>query len=271
MKRVRLDAIQDQAGVLYHHGQPFNGVAYEVRADRVTANYQVVDGVRNGPAEVWNAETPRVLFQALTVVSGDETDENFPEEGAYLNGVPFHGIAFVFEQNTGVLLREQDLHPTQPGPSREWYPFGAIKAEFDRARGDGTTESETWHENGQSATIESSEMGVGHTSEGHLRTLRLELGCTNADLTRVSFRADSVLDLAGPGITDEVIERLTDLPRVEDLELHRTKLSASGLGRFHACTNLKKFRARRNVGFGEADVRNLLACFPNCAWDGLLR
>jgi hypothetical protein len=267
MQRLRLDALQDRAGRLYRHDKPFNGIAYEVKGDRVTANYQVTEGNRGGPAEVWDPGRPRVLGRAIKIVSVDETDERFPAEGAYLDGAPFHGIAYAFEQNTGVLFAETDFHPTEPGPSREWYRSGAPKAESDRPRQDGSTESESWHENGQSAGIKSVTWGFGLTPDGRLRTLRLELGFPKDALERLTFRVDSMLFLAGPGVTDSELARLEDIIRVEDLELSRTGISASGLGRFHVCTNLKKLTTRNNAGFGEADVRNLLAHLPACKWD----
>jgi hypothetical protein len=270
MQRIRLDALQEQAGRLCLDGKPFTGIAYEVNSDRVTANYRVTEGLLGGPAAEWDPDRPRVLFAALTLVTFDETDEQFPEEGAYLDGVPFDGIAYAFDLNTGALLQEQDLHPTQPGLWREWDPSGALKVEFDRVGEDETTESETWHANGQSAGIESIDWGFGYTPEGRLITLRLLAGYPESVLDRVNFRVASVLGLAGPGVTDEVVERLEDLPRVEDLELHRTSISASGLERFHVCTNLKELRTRKNTGFGEAEVRDLLARIPGCAWDGRL-
>lgn len=268
MQRLRLDVLQDRSGRLYRHGEPFDGIAYEVRGDRVTANYRVTGGSRGGAAEVWDPDRPRVLGLALTIVSVDEADERFPEEGAYLDGAPFQGIAYAFDEATGVLLAEEDFHPTEPGPSREWYPSGVLKAELGRQGQDGTTESETWYENGQSAGVESLKWGFGLTQEGRLRTLRVASDCAISDFDRVAFRADSILDLAGPGVTDAVLGRLEDLPRVENLELSRTGISARGLERFHVCTNLKKLTTRNNTGFGEADVRNLLAHFPPaCKWD----
>jgi len=166
--------------------------------------------------------------------------------------------------------RKPDSHPERAGPVREWYPSGALKAEFDRVREDGTFESETWHENGLSAGVEALELGFGYTPDGHLITLRLSPDCPEADLARVTFRVHSVLDLAGPGVTDEVIGRLDGLARLEDLMLSRTTITARGLDRFRGCANLKCLRTRKNTGFGEADVRALLADLPGCEWDGRL-
>jgi hypothetical protein len=267
MQRLRLDALQDRAGRLHLHRKPFTGIAYEVKSDRVTANYRVTEGVRNGPAEAWDPNRPRVLLGALTIVSVDETDEHFPEEGTYLDGAPFHGIAYSFDRDTGALLKEEDLHPTQRGLSREWYPSGARKAESDRAREDGTYESEAWYENGQSTGIESRDWGFSYTSEGRLRTLRLDRGYPKKVFDQITFRADSMLFLAGPGVTDEVLERLEDLPRVKDLELSRTRITARGLERFYACMNLTNLTTRGNRRFTVADVRKVLARIPNCEWD----
>jgi hypothetical protein len=126
MQRIRLDALREQAGRLYLEGKPFTGIVYEVQGNRVTANYRVAEGVRGAPAEAWDPDRPRVLFPALTVVSADETDERFPVEGNYLGGAPFWGIAYYFDKDTGALFKEEDLHPTRPGPSREWYPSGGV-------------------------------------------------------------------------------------------------------------------------------------------------
>ncbi|AMV27477.1 hypothetical protein VT84_23960 [Gemmata sp. SH-PL17] len=268
MRRLRLDALQLHSDRLHLCGQLFDGIAYEVRADRVVANFRVTGGVRKGPAEAWAARRPRVLFQSLAFPSGEEAPE--PTEHATLNGTPFHGVSYSFDPATGSLLQELDLHPTRPGPSREWFPSGRPKAEIDRARPDGTTESEAWYENGQRETYESLDLDAGYTPDGRLRTLRVECDCADGDLDRLSFSADSVLDLAGPGVTDAVVERLAGLSHVEDLELRRTNVSATGLMRFSACLGLTRFRVRRNAQFGEVDVRNVLARLPNCQWDGRL-
>jgi hypothetical protein len=163
-----------------------------------------------------------------------------------------------------MLLKEQDLGPTAPAPSREWYPSGALDADYDRVPPDGTWESETYYENGQTSGVD---MGWDLTPDGRLRTLRLWPGYSENDLQRVPFRVDSILYLAGPAITDEIPERLEDLPRLEDLELDNTSVSATALERFRVCTKLKDLVTRNNTGFGEADVRNLLARFPGCKWD----
>jgi YD repeat-containing protein len=267
VQRFRLDALEDRSGRLYLYGKPFSGVAYEVKSDRVTANYRVTKGVLGGPAEDWGPGRPRVLYPALTLVTADETTARFPEEGAYLAGVFFDGVAYAFDPDTGALLQEQDFRPTKPGPSRKWSPSGALKAEFDRVRRDGTTESVTWHDNGQLRSIESPEMGVRYTEEGRLRSLYLEPGCPGEALDRLTFRADRRLCLGAEGVTDEILGRLEDLPHVERLELNGTGISARGLERFHVCTNLKKLTTRPNTGFEEADVRKLLARFPGCEWD----
>jgi len=97
--------------------------------------------------------------------------------------------------------------------------------------------------------------------------LRLERGLPEDALKRLPCRVDSRLFLAGPGVTDSVLARLEDLIRVEILELSRTGISASGLERFRAFTNLKKLTTRNNTGFGEVEARSLLACFPGCRWN----
>jgi hypothetical protein len=163
--------------------------------------------------------------------------------------------------------REPVSHPGRPEPVREWYPSGALRAELDRVREDGTFESETWHENGRSAGVEALELGFGYTQDGRLITLRVSSECPEADLARVTLRVHSVLDLAGPGVTDELVGRLEGLAGVEDLVLSRTTITARGLDRFRSCTNLKSLQTRKNTGFGEADVRALLADLPGCEWD----
>jgi hypothetical protein len=267
MQRVRLDVLEDRAGRLYRHGEPFDGIAYEVNGDRVTANYRVVAGTRGGPADAWDPGCLRVLERALTIISVDETNERFPKEGAYLDGVPFDGISYAFREGTGTLLAEWDNRSAKPGPMREWYPSGAPKADLGRVRHDGATESETWHENGQSAGIQSVRCGFGLTAEGRLRTLRLESDYAVSDLDRVIFHVDSILSLSAPGVTDSVLVRFEDLIRVERLELSQTAISATGLECFVVCTNLKKLTTRNNAGFGEVEIRNLLSQLPACKWD----
>jgi hypothetical protein len=271
MQRIRLDSLDYLAGRWCRDGKPFSGVAYSVESFRVVANNFIVDGLLGKPADTWGPDTSRVLHEELVVVSEDDMSQDFPEEGAYLNGTIFQGVAYTFDQNTGFLLREEYIHPTQIGPSREWYPSGNLKAEFDRIRDDGATETETWHENGERAAIESLTFGVGYTSKGRLRTMRLEHSFLKSDLDRLTFCVDSILDLAGPGFTDEIVERFEGLSGVLDLEIRRTNLSAAGLIRFHSCTSLRKLKLRGNSGFEETSVRDLLGHAPNCEWDGRLR
>jgi hypothetical protein len=266
MLRVRLDFLQDQAGRLHYRGKPFDGIAYQVRGHRVVANRRVAEGVPGGPAEAWPPDRPRALIGALTIVSVEETDERFPHEGGYLDGVLFDGVAYAFDADTGILVQEQDLHPTDPGPSREWYPSGALQSEFGRPRPDGGTECETWHQNGRSAGIESRKVGFSCTSEGRLNTLQLERDFPESDLERVPFAADSRLFLSGPGVTDEIVERLEGVSRIERLVLHRTNVSARGLGRFRVCGILRELETEANTRFSEDDVRELLSHLPGCEW-----
>jgi hypothetical protein len=267
IQRFRLDALRKKAGRLYLQGQPFTGIAYEVRGDRVVANYQVTDGVRGGPAEAWDPARVRALFGELITVDADDTDAQFPTEGVYFDGAFFYGVAYDFYPDTGRLLLEQDFRPEAPAPMREWYPSGALEADFGRMRPDGTGESVSYFEDGEIHTVAMSDMGWGITVEGRLRTLLLYPGYPENDLQRVPFRVDSILYLVGPAITDEILERLEDLPRLEDFELENSSVSANGLERFRVCTNLKKLVTRKNAGFGEADVRNLIAHLPPaCEW-----
>jgi hypothetical protein len=267
MRRLNLDSLQRKDDRIYHNHVLFDGIAYEVVDDRVIANSRVIAGLRGGPAEEWEPARLRVLVQALYPVSMEETDEQFPDEGAYLDGARFDGISYAFDQRTGILRAEEDHHPTNPGPSREWYSSGMPQAEYRRPRPDGKTESECWHENGTTSRVWSIHWGYGATPEGRLRTLNLEPGTSAADLGRVPFAADAFLSLAGTGITDDVVSRIADTANIQDLSLSRTGLSPGGLGQFRTAVGLKKLTTRNNVGFSEADVRNLLAHLPVCLWD----
>jgi YD repeat-containing protein len=267
MQRRRLDVLKEQGGRLCLRGKPFDGIAYEVHGNRVTANYRVTEGLLGGPAEDWGPERPRALYSALTLVTFDDTNEQFPEEGAYLDGVLFDGIAYAFQPRTGALVAEQDFHPEHPGPSREWDPSGTMKQDFGRVRPDGRTESLTWHENGLLRSIEAPDLGVYYTPEGRLRSLYLKPGCPESELARLTFRVDSeMLGLGSQGVTDAFLERLEDLHGVEYLILDDSGLSPAGLARFQVCTNLKKLTTMKNTGFGKEDVRELLAHIPACDW-----
>jgi hypothetical protein len=267
MQRFRLDALQEQAGRLYLQGNPFTGIAYEVRGDRVTANYQVTDGVRGGPAEAWDLARPRVLYCALQFVEPEETNEQFPVEGDYLDGVFFEGIAYGFDEDTGRLLKEEDYRQEPPAPCRKWFRSGALMADFGRVRPDGTWESVRYREDGQICGVQMRTMGWGRTPEGRLRSLRLLPGYPEDDLPRVPCRVDPMLYLAGQGVTDEILERLEDLPCLEQLTLDNTAISARGLEGFHVCTNLKELGTYSKNGFADADVRKLLARLRGCKWD----
>jgi hypothetical protein len=83
----------------------------------------------------------------------------------------------------------------------------------------------------------------------------------------VPFRVDSDLYLVGEGVTDQIAERLEDLPRLEQLHLDETRISVKGLKRFRVCTNLKELVTENNNGFRDTDVRKLLAHLPGCKWD----
>ncbi len=266
IQRFRLDVLKEQDGRLYLNGQPFTGIAYDVQGDRVTANYQVTNGVRDGPAEAWDPARIRGLFEEVITVDAEDTTEEFPREGEYFHGVLFYGVAYEFDAETGRLAQERDFGPAAPAPSREWYPSGALEGDYDRPRPDGTWESETYYEDGRTSTVELDRMGWGLTPEGCLRTLRLSPGYPENDLQRVPFRVDARLSLTSQGVTDEVVERLEDLPRLEYLRLHDTGISARGLARFGVCRNLREFITEGNTGFGDADVQNLLARLPGCEW-----
>lgn len=266
--RVLLTTLEPREGCLYYEGKLFSGIAYDVQKHRVVCNTKIVEGVPHGPAEAWDVSRSRVLYSALNLVSIDNVSDQFPREGAYLNSSFFDGIAYAFDTKSGILLREDDLHSDGVGVSREWYPSGQIKSEFNRFGPDGVRESETWHENGQRAGIQSEGWGAGYTSSGTLRTLRLESSYPTSALCRLNFGVDEVLDLAGPGIADDIVVRLDGLPRVKDLELRRTTLSPRGLDTFLACSHLKEFCVRRNSGFDERDVKQFLTHFPDCSWDG---
>jgi hypothetical protein len=266
IQRFRLDVLQEQEGRLYLNGQPFTGIAYEVQGDRVTANYQVTNGFRDGPAEAWDPTRIRALFEEVITVDAEDTNEEFPKEGEYFSGVLFYGVAYEFDAETGRLAQERDFGPTAPAPSREWFPSGALEGDYDRARPDGDSESETYYEDGRTSTVEAPGIGWGLTPQGHLRTLRLRPAYSNTDLQRLPFRVDSRLWLASQGVTDEIVERLEDLRCLEYLCLDGTRISASGLARFRVCTNLKEFVTENNTGFGDADVQNLLADLPGCEW-----
>jgi hypothetical protein len=266
IQRFRLDVLQEQDGRLHLNGQPFTGIAYEVQGDRVTANYQVTNGSRGGPAEAWDPARIRALFEEVITVDCEDTNEEFPKEGEYFNGVLFYGVAYEFDAETGRLAQERDFGPTAPAPSREWYPSGALEGDYDRPRPDGDSESETYYENGQTSTVEAPGIGWGLTPEGRLRTFHLRPAYFNTDLQRVAFRVDSILYLAGEGVTDAIVERLEDLPRLERLRLDGTRISARGLERFRPCTELKELVTENNRGFGDAGVQNLLARLPGCKW-----
>jgi hypothetical protein len=57
-----------------------------------------------------------------------------------LDSVPFTGVAYLFDEDTGMLLTEQDFDPAG-GASREWYPSGVLLSETHRTRPDGYRES----------------------------------------------------------------------------------------------------------------------------------
>jgi hypothetical protein len=267
LHRYRLDALRGEAGRLHLRGRPFTGIVYDVQGDRVTANYRVTDGVRNGPAEAWDPVRPRVLFKALTFVEPEQTNAQFPTEGDYLDGVFFDGVAYAFDNDTGMLLKEQDFRPEPPAPCREWYRSGALQADRDRVRPDGAWESETYYENGQTSGVHMRSMGWDITPEGRLRTLRLLPGYPEGDLQRTPSEVDSRLYLAGHGVTDQIVERLEDLGQLQHLHLDSTNISAEVLRQLRVIVNLKELVTRNNTGFGEAELRKLLVGLPGCKWD----
>ena len=262
----RLDALQERAGDLYLLGEPFTGVAYEVRGDRVVGCHQVSGGQRGGPPRGWDSARSRALLSALTFVQPEETDPQFPREGVYLGGTFFEGVGYAFDKGTGLLLKEQDFRTEPPAPCREWYPSGVLQADLDRWRPDGAWESETYYEGGQTRTVESDKIGWGLSPEGDLRTLRLAPGYPKADLQRVPLVVDSRLYLASAGVTDEILSRLDGLSRVGYLHLDGIGASPTGLEVFIACVDLKELVTRNSAGCRDTDVRKLLAGLPSCQW-----
>lgn len=261
-----MDSLDELGERLYLQGEPFTGIAYEVADDRVVANYLVSGGVRGGQAEAWDPARPRVLFQALTSVTSDDIDARHPRAGEYLDGMPFGGVSYTFDPDTGTLLEEQDFDP-EGGPGREWYPSGALLAERERLRPDGLRESLCYDEGGRITAVAMDRMGWDLTPEMRLRTLRLNSGYPDGDIVRVPPQVDARLRLSGEGITDHIVAWLDDLPRLERLVLDGTRITASGLAQFGVCVSLRELVTLTNPGFIDDHVRVILTHLTACKWD----
>lgn len=267
MRHYRLDALQERDRRLFLGDEPFTGIGYEVRDDRVVANYSVADGIRGGPAVEWNPARPRVLVQTLANVTPAEIDARHPEVGDYLGGELFRGVAYTFEPDTGMLLEEVDFDVDGGGPSREWNPSGELRAERDRMRRDGNRESVSYDENGRIRSVSMSDMSWSLTPELRLRVLLLDPGYPEDDLQRIPVDVDVRLRLCGRGVTDRIIGSLEGLPRVEHLALDKTGLTVAGLSRLSVCVDVKELVTYANPGFTDEDIRGLLARWPRCKWD----
>jgi hypothetical protein len=76
----------------------------------------------------------------------------------------------------------------------------------------------------------------------------------------------TLLSLTGKGVTDEFLERLTNLEALEKLYLRRTGISGRGLEKFRVCSKLRELLTYPGNEFNEAEVRQLLTYMPNCRW-----
>lgn len=267
MRRYRLDALEHREGRLYFGGAPFDGIAYEVVGDRVVANHLVSDGLRVGPAEPWDENRDRAVWSALTFVEEDETTKQFPEPGAYLNGVLFEGVAYGFDHTTGVLLCEEDARGDAAGPSREWYESGVLRSHSGRVLPDGYTISESFYRSGLLRTVEADQLGWGQTADGRLRTLRLYPGYREVDLATAPTQVDTdLLGLTGKGVTDDVLKRFTGWEDLAKLYLSNTGITAKGLETLRVCSKLQELLIYEGNEFTDADVQELNTHLPNCRW-----
>jgi hypothetical protein len=267
MKRYRLDVLEDRGGLLFLQGELYTGVAYEVDGDLVLANYRITNGVRGGPEDAWDDGRTRVLLEALTTIGYDDIDEEFPEEGEYFDGAIFEGVAYGFDEDTGMLLQETDFRQDDPGPSREWFDSGVLSSYYSQRRPDGSSVSETYYPDGQIRTFEGDKVSWSQTEQRRLRTLRLTPGYPESDLRPVPMEVDTtLLSLTGKGITDDFLERLTGLETLEKLYLSGTGISGKGLEKFRVCSKLQELLTYPGNEFNEDEVRQLLAFAPNCEW-----
>jgi hypothetical protein len=265
--RYRLDVLADHEGRLFLRGEPYTGIAYEVVGELVHANYQITNGTRGGPAEMWEEARTRVLLEALTTVGHDEIDEEFPEEGEYFDGAIFEGVAYGFDEDTGMLLQETDFCRDNPGPCREWFDSGVLSSYYSQRRPDGSSVCETYYPDGQIRTFEGDNVSWGQTEQRRLRTLRLTPGYPEPDLCPAPMEVDTtLLSLTGKGVTDDFLERLTNLETLEKLYLCRTGITGKGLEKFRVCAKLQELLTYPGNEFDEADVRQLLTSTPHCEW-----
>ena len=267
MMRHRLDVLEDRGGRLYLGGEPYTGVAYEVVGDRVTANYQITNGTRGGPADVWDEHRTRVLLEAVLSVEPDDVSEQYPKEGDYFEGVPFEGVAYTFDADTGMLLEETDFRPDPVGPCRAWFDSGVLSSYSGQRRPDGSSVSELYFPDGQVYAFYGDKISWSQTEQRRLRTLSLRPGYPESDLRPAPMEVDTtLLRLAGKGVTDDFLERLTHLEGIEKLHLDGTGISAKGLEKFRVCSKLQELLTYPGNEFNEADVRQLLTFTPNCRW-----
>lgn len=261
MMRYRLDVLEDCGGQLFLRGEPYTGVAYEVVGDLVRANYQITNGTRGGPADAWDEARTRVLSEALT------TDEQSPEGHDYFDGAIFEGVAYTFDADTGMLLEETDFRPDPVGPCRTWFDSGVLSSYSGQRRPDGSSVSELYFTDGRVYAFHGDKISWSQTEQGRLRTLSLRPGYPESDLRPAPMAVDTtVLYLAGKGVTDELLERLTNLEALEKLDLDKTGISGKGLEKFRVCSKLEELLTYPGNGFNEADVRQLLTFMPHCRW-----
>jgi hypothetical protein len=264
--RHRLDALEDRGGRLYLGGELYTGVAYEVVGDRVTANYQITNGTRGGPADAWDEHRTRVLLNAVLSVELDDVNDRFPEVGDYYDGALFEGVAYRFDRETGMLRQETDFRTEPVGPSREWFDSGVLSSYDCQRRPDGSSVSELYFPDGQVRTFYGDKIRWNQTEQRRLRTLYLAPGFPESDLRPAPKAVDAVLRLSGKGVTDDILERLTNLEALEELDLDKTAITAKGLETFRVCSKLRRLLTYPGNEFNEADVRQLLAFTPNCRW-----
>ncbi|WP_148087782.1 hypothetical protein [Gemmata obscuriglobus] len=82
----------------------------------------------------------------------------------------------------------------------------------------------THDERGNVLSVKMWRMAWNLTPEFRLRTLRLVPEYPKGDLQRVPFQVDSRLRLSSEGVTDQIVEWLDGLQRLEYLSLDDTEL-----------------------------------------------
>lgn len=258
---VRTDKLSVVEGRYLYREAPFSGYGFDIQKCKVSRRTRFHEGFPC-ETEVWDPLVPRILASCLEGPPDDAT--NF--EASYYGGRPFLGLAYDFEDTSGVLLSEYRYDEHGQAEGNEWYVTGSLQGKVTRLSS--AWKTERWYESGALESVWVDSAGATFAQDGRLKTLVLYEETDVASVLDMPTDVGSELYLTGEGVRDETIAMLRALENVVHLEVRHTGISSEGLRQLSTCTRLRRLETEGNARFTSADVRMLLERLPSCKWSG---